>query len=62
MSNLDNRDQAIQLLEQIQKAHLKKNDSPHFHIGYLQALIGSLAEKDSTILDELTSTLDWANQ
>jgi hypothetical protein len=59
---MSNRDQAIKILEQIQKAHLNKNDSPHFHIGYLQALIGSLAEKDSTILDELTSTLDWANQ
>jgi hypothetical protein len=59
---MSNRDQAIKILEQIQKAHLNKNDSPHFHIGYLQALIGSLAEKDSTIIDELTSTLDWANQ
>jgi|AP03_1055505.scaffolds.fasta_scaffold00587_11 hypothetical protein len=59
---MSNRDQAIQLLEQIQKAHLKKNDSPHFHIGYLQALIGTLANKDSSILTELTETLDWANQ
>lgn len=59
---MSNRDQAIQLLEQIQKAHLNKNDSPHFHIGYLQALIGTLADKDSSILTELTETLDWANR
>lgn len=59
---MSNRDQAIKILEQIQKAHLNKNDSPHFHIGYLQALVGTLAERDSTIIDELTSTLDWANQ
>ncbi len=59
---MSNRDQAMKILEQIQKAHLNKNDSPHFHIGYLQALVGTLAERDSTILDELTSTLDWVNQ
>ncbi len=59
---MSNRDQAIKILEQIQKAHLNKNDSPHFHIGYLQALVGTLAERDSSILDELASTLDWANQ
>jgi len=59
---MSNRDQAIKLLEQIQKAHLNKNDSPHFHIGYLQALVGTLAERDSTILNELTETLDWAAQ
>ena len=59
---MSNREQAIKILEQIQKAHLNTNDSPHFHIGYLQALVGTLAERDSTILDELTSTLDWANQ
>ena len=59
---MSNRDQAIKILEQIQKAHLNKNDSPHFHIGYLQALVGTLAERDSTIIDELTSTLDWVNQ
>ena len=59
---MSNRDQAIKLLEQIQKAHLNKNDSPHFHIGYLQALIGTLAERDSSIVDELAATLDWASQ
>lgn len=66
MPNPNVREQALALLDSIQKAHSEKFDSPHYHIGALHELIAHLATKEeiwhsNSVLNELSSTLEWAS-
>lgn len=64
MPNPNVREKALSLLADIEEAHSKRNDSPHYHIGALHELIAHLAVKEemfhsNSILNELADTLDW---
>lgn len=58
----ERHDNAKSVVTDLLKGLSEMNDSPHYSLGYLEAMLTKWAASDDTVFEEIVRTNDWLGQ